>query len=122
MKEARVCPVKNILLLTTYQVPEIQHAQITQKALVYCSLMTQSPILHLWLRRLMLARIHLTAILIERPKRVLEQTVRIVLLLKFHKALPVLAKGGGHPRGELVSSKELRIGPLQMRTLVYTVS
>lgn len=67
----------------------------------------------------MLARIHLTAILVERPKRVLEQTVRIILLLECHEALPVLAEGGGHPRGHLVSSEELRIGPLHMKTLSF---
>ena len=67
----------------------------------------------------MLARIHLTAILVERPKCVLEQTIRIILLLECHEPLPVLAEGGGHPRGHLVSSEELRIGPLHMKALSF---
>lgn len=70
----------------------------------------------------MLARIHLTAILVERPERIPEQTRRIVLFLDRDEALPVLAEGGGHPCGGLVSSKELRIAPLHMKTLsVYTM-
>ena len=67
----------------------------------------------------MLARIHLAAILVERPERVPEQTRRVILLLERDEAFPVLAEGGSHARGDLVSSKELRIAPLHMWTLSF---
>src|SRR5260221_3761436 len=77
-------------------------------------------VLILWLRRLMLARVHLAAILVERPESVPEQTRWVVPLLERDEALPVLAEGGGHACGELVSSKELRIAPLYMRIPSFT--
>jgi hypothetical protein len=68
----------------------------------------------------MLARVHLAAILVERPERVPEKTCWVVLLLERNEGLPVLAEGGGHARGDLRSSKELRIAPLYMRTTTFT--
>ena len=69
----------------------------------------------------MLAWVHLPTVLVERPERVLEQTVRVVLLLERDEAIPVLPERGDHACGELVPSEELRIAPLHMRSLSRTV-
>ena len=77
------------------------------------------PLLNFRFWRLVLARIHLSTIFVEGPERVPEQERRIVLLLERDQALPVLAKGGGNARGDLVPSKELRIAQLHMRTSLF---
>jgi hypothetical protein len=68
----------------------------------------------------MLARIHLTAVLVERPERVPEQTRRVILLLECDEALPVLAEGCSNTRGDFVPPKELRVTPLHMRNTSFT--
>ena len=79
------------------------------------------PNLSLWFRRFVLARVHLAAIFVKWPERVPEQTRRVILLLKRNEALPILAEGGGHARGDLVPSEELRIAPLHIRNLPCTM-
>jgi hypothetical protein len=105
-------------------VPKIHHrTKTTTKASVHSSYLqvhNAESVLILWLRRLMLARVHLTTILVERPERVPEKTRWVVLLLERDEAFPVLAEGSGHARGDLMSSKELRIAPLYMRTPSFT--
>jgi hypothetical protein len=71
----------------------------------------------LWFRRLVLARIDLSTVLIEGPERVPEQTRRVVLLLERDEALPVLTERGGHAGGRLVASEELCVAALSMMTL-----
>jgi hypothetical protein len=56
-------------------------------------------------------------ILVKWPERVPEQTRRIILLLERDKTVPIFAKGGNHPCGDLVPSKELRIAPLTCEKL-----
>lgn len=69
----------------------------------------------------MLARVHLAAIFVKWPECVPEQARRVILLLKRNEALPILAEGGRHARGDLVPSEELRVAPLHIRNLLYTM-
>ena len=61
------------------------------------------------LRWLMLARVNLNAVLVERPERVPEQTRRVILFLERDEALPVLAERGRDPCGWFATSEELRM-------------
>jgi hypothetical protein len=56
---------------------------------------------------LMLARVNLNALLVERPERVLEQTRRVILLFERNEALPILAERGSDACGRFAASEEL---------------
>ena len=57
----------------------------------------------------MLARVNLNTVFVERPERVLEQTLRVILFLERNEALPVLSKRGRDACGRFATTIELYI-------------
>ena len=56
---------------------------------------------------LMLTRVNLNAVLVERPERVPEQTRRVILLLELHEAFPIFAERSCDACGWFAASEEL---------------